>query len=594
MTSITDREAQSLKGRFTNLLENTSAHGLGSIERAGNCGFRKVFWTVVFSFALTMFVLQLYYIGVEYISKDVSISVDIKYSRYLNFPAVTFCNLNPIKTSSLERSDRLNALLGSSGSLDSAQTDALSNNINDANTPPSPGEGIAMTTETVGNDVTAISMEEISTGDTVSAHTTTEEVSTLGMLRPPPRWTSRRAGYGDWTSVNYEAKNDDLDLLLQVTDGIARIPYSERYRLGHSIDDMLLSCTWKGFTCSPVNFTHFFNYKHGNCYTFNSGLNGTYEVSSKTGPLYGLTMEIYLEQTEYIPAIQQAAGLRLSIHDQKTMPFPEDNGISVSPGTETSVGVRAVQLTRLPDPYGDCVPAETTSSRQNIFTSFFGTNYTLESCEKNCLHENIVASCGCADTRFQYDTLHPPCLSTNDTQVACQEDVEAAYVYEELNCSCTNPCSERVYALTTSSAMWPNEQYKPTIVSPLGDVSADIKASIKTDEDFIQKNVLKLNVYFEHLNYESIEQSPAYTELDCLSDIGGQIGLWIGFSVITWFEFGEFLVDALIIIWKKSFRCGQQRKTTPTVREDADFTGRPIGPVFNMDREKTITDIVMT
>ncbi|PIK55521.1 putative degenerin mec-10-like [Apostichopus japonicus] len=415
MTSITDREAQSLKGRFTNLLENTSAHGLGSIERAGNCGFRKVFWTVVFSFALTMFVLQLYYIGVEYISKDVSISVDIKYSRYLNFPAVTFCNLNPIKSSSLERSDRLNALLGSSGSLDSAQTDASSNNINDANTPPSPGEEIGMTTETVGNDVTVISMREQTTGDTVSAKTMAEEVSTLGMPLPPTPMrkrkkrsdleTSRRAGYGDWTSVNYEAKNDDLDLLLQVTDSIARIPYSERYRLGHSIDDMLLSCTWKGFTCSPM-------LDDGNI----------------------------LRADEYIPAIQQAAGLRLSIHDQKTMPFPEDNGISVSPGTETSVGVRAVQLTRLPDPYGDCVPAETTSSRQNIFTSFFGTNYTLESCEKNCLHENILASCGCADTRFQYDTLHPPCLSTNDTQVACQEDVEAAYVYEELNCSCTNPC----------------------------------------------------------------------------------------------------------------------------------------------------------
>lgn len=36
--------------------------------------------------------------------------------------------------------------------------------------------------------------------------------------------------------------------------------------------------------------------------------------------------------------------MRVSIHDQVTMPFHENNGISIQPGTETSAGVRSVSL----------------------------------------------------------------------------------------------------------------------------------------------------------------------------------------------------------------------------------------------------------
>ncbi|KAJ8029869.1 Amiloride-sensitive sodium channel subunit gamma-2 [Holothuria leucospilota] len=180
--------------------------------------------------------------------------------------------------------------------------------------------------------------------------------------------------------------------LIQVTDTVASVPYDEREALGHDIWDMLLSCSWKGLTCSPHNFTHFFNYKHGNCYTFNSGINGSAEISSKSGPLYGLSLELFLEQWEYISDVQQAAGMRVSIHDQGTMPFPENNGISIEPGTEASVGVRSktyvvsillhitrqVLITREPDPYGDCIDPSADDLRDNIFTRYFNANYTLE------------------------------------------------------------------------------------------------------------------------------------------------------------------------------------------------------------------------
>ena len=36
------------------------------------------------------------------------------------------------------------------------------------------------------------------------------------------------------------------------------------------------------------------------------------------------------------------AGIRLVVHSQARMPFPEDEGITVSPGHSTSIGMRKV------------------------------------------------------------------------------------------------------------------------------------------------------------------------------------------------------------------------------------------------------------
>ena len=60
--------------------------------------------------------------------------------------------------------------------------------------------------------------------------------------------------------------------------------------------------------------------------------------------LTGLSLELFLEQTEYIGALSPAAGVKVLIHPRNSMPFPEDQGISIPPGYETFVGIRKVNL----------------------------------------------------------------------------------------------------------------------------------------------------------------------------------------------------------------------------------------------------------
>ena len=79
----------------------------------------------------------------------------------------------------------------------------------------------------------------------------------------------------------------------------------------------------------------------------------------KRGPLYiashfkfiiaisisytGLTLELNVEQEEYIGVMTAEAGIRMDISTQGEMPFPLERGISLSPGHATMIGLRKVR-----------------------------------------------------------------------------------------------------------------------------------------------------------------------------------------------------------------------------------------------------------
>ncbi len=50
-----------------------------------------------------------------------------------------------------------------------------------------------------------------------------------------------------------------------------------------------------------------------------------------------------MQQDEYVPGLADAAGIRVVVHNKSDMPFPEDEGFSLAPGTLTYVGLERVR-----------------------------------------------------------------------------------------------------------------------------------------------------------------------------------------------------------------------------------------------------------
>ena len=68
-------------------------------------------------------------------------------------------------------------------------------------------------------------------------------------------------------------------------------------------------------------------------------------LSSYNATFSGLTLELNIEQENYIGVLAPEAGIRMDISTQGEMPFPLERGVSLAPGYATMIGLRKVNTT---------------------------------------------------------------------------------------------------------------------------------------------------------------------------------------------------------------------------------------------------------
>lgn len=65
-------------------------------------------------------------------------------------------------------------------------------------------------------------------------------------------------------------------------------------------------------------------------------------------------------------------------------------------------------------------------------------------------------------------------------------------------------------------------------------------------ESIALQNFIGINIFFSSMVSQEIEERPAYTWLALLSDVGGAFGLILGSTVLTVFEFVDFLAVLIV------------------------------------------------
>ncbi|XP_054759502.2 degenerin mec-4-like [Lytechinus pictus] len=575
--------------------KSTTMHGVSRLIESTRAIFRLAWLLTVLTF-LCILMWQAYSLVDDYRGNPATTAINMVPNNKLSFPAVTVCNMNRLRRSKLAGTrfepllDR--KLLVNLLNPDGRDESDIEGDDHDAETSPplTPVTTTTMASTTVFEEASNSSgvppPEELSSTPDEGLEMSTEDTTVVVKVDDPDVGRQKR-------SVDWQIKNKHLSSLRRMDDLHARaIPYinapvenddsnwsyllqlsesddfqdfigsvnpskEELRKLGHQPEEFILQCSFNQHFCDYRNFTTTFNSQYGNCFTFNRPAeNKSILETGKTGSRYGLHLTLFTDQSEYIGLLSHQSGVRVAIHEPNARPFPEDEGITASTGTLTSIGLRLRNMTRLSGRYSDC---------RNPSEFIDGYDYSLRACLNACYQSKLRYECGCVSDVMGNTTI---CSTLDPRQDACQRRVDEMAMDDKLGCKCVSPCSEIDYERFASFSKWPTERADAYLTKKIN--KRNRKAGNMTvDASFRRKNLVRVEIFYEKLNYESYTQMPKYTFGSLLGGIGGIMGFFAGMSLITVFELCGFIIQLLGLL------CG--RLTTP-IPEDGNEGETPPSP----------------
>ncbi|KAF3824111.1 hypothetical protein GH733_008396, partial [Mirounga leonina] len=271
--------------------------------------------------------------------------------------------------------------------------------------------------------------------------------------------------------------------------------------------------------------------RYGKCYTFNADPQSS--LPSRAGGMgSGLEIMLDIQQEEYLPIWRETnetsfeAGIRVQIHSQEEPPYIHQLGFGVSPGFQTFVSCQEQRLTYLPQPWGNC-RAESGLPEPELQGY---SAYSVSACRLRCEKEAVLQRCRCRMVHMPgNETICPP-----NIYIECADHtLDSLGGGSEGPCFCPTPCNLTRYGKEISMVRIPNRGS-----------ARYLARKYNRNETYIRENFLVLDVFFEALTSEAMEQRAAYGLSALLGDLGGQMGLFIGASILTLLEILDYIYEA--------------------------------------------------
>ena len=329
-------------------------------------------------------------------------------------------------------------------------------------------------------------------------------------------------------------------------------PLRQVYYDGQSMmEEFVLYCAFFGSDFSLLNCKENFSVKLtdlGYCFTFNGFANESEKYVNGAGARYGLHMLLNINQTEYLPSFSEA-GIKVAIHPRGVPPQPYSRGIAIPAGRSAFIGMRKSTIVD--------ESAQSNCGKKDL--QFFQSsryNYSVSACQLSNTYADVADGCNCLDAL--YDSIYleenglPDCTVAN---VCCVAD---HHLIGDPGTSCPESCSYTRYDATTTYSTFPSVNSATWI--------ADFFNYTITSTN-ITDNLISVNVFFEDLNTQTITTENSYTITALLSDIGGQLGLFLGASVVSVIELCVYCFDETI---DSTRGCSRKLSVVPSDDDDDD------------------------
>jgi len=303
-------------------------------------------------------------------------------------------------------------------------------------------------------------------------------------------------------------------------------------RVNISFKDLNFSCVYNQVSDCTKNINTKQDKLGFISYTFKS--QKAYLSSTKFGLKIGLNLTNIPIDFNQPSNIQD--GVRVIIHNQTSDPEyylgDSNNGFNLAPGLVYEISVKRIFTYKLGQPYNNCLKdVKSIDSFDSDLYRFMinSTNYSYrqKDCLKYCMTTLLYKALNITEYKLdRWENIigkHPEYLSK--TLEIYQDLIRKGLNEYDVCKDCPVECDSVNYETLNSFTKF-------------------IQQTEKTD-----KNVIYFTVYYENLDYTVIDQVAKMTELDLISNIGGNLGLFIGISFLSFAELIELLIEIIYILY---------------------------------------------
>ena len=310
-----------------------------------------------------------------------------------------------------------------------------------------------------------------------------------------------------------------------------------------SLEKMLISCFYDQKRCTKDDFYPIRTSLFGMCYSFNYGkyYNGTQAPVRKlkrNGMFNGLKLELFVGAREYLPCWINENAAIVVVHNRTIKPLFVEESIKAPIGMETNFVVKNLKVKKLPYPHSGCI-LDLYSENSFTSSSFKKTVKTYGVyVQKWCLLDCAL------ELNFKNNAIK--CLPTN---YECLEDISnLSDFYPDCINECPIECESSYFSLHPNFAKYPSYSYAEHLM-----LRDDIKSKFPYSDltmAQLSDSVLSLNIYYESAIYQRITETPQTTSITLISNLGGNLGLFLGVSLLSFVEIIEIFIEFLYLCFK--------------------------------------------
>ena len=333
----------------------------------------------------------------------------------------------------------------------------------------------------------------------------------------------------------------------------------KKKKLGYSINETVLQCTFNMNTCNLNEFNWYYDHEYGNCIVFNSLTekigkdNSLFKNVSISGKSYGLHLELFVgyNQTKYNSIFDQGSHVFIFNQSDEKKSYSE---IDVSVGSKINIGIERLFIHKKELPYSDCQTLEKTKEKskyQKILTDF-ALKYHNSYCSDLCFQEFVFESCSCYDPEFFNIKDTRPCQNSDWNCISSAFKTFYGSSLEINKCTekCPIECDSIKYHLTSNQLDYPSKGLANLIkLDPKIQERFNNSSNISLED--LKQSLVSINIYYNELGFTTLIEIPKTDLITLISNLGGNLGLFLGLSCLSLLEMFEIFFMTLKIIYHK-------------------------------------------